>query len=42
MANDPDIFFQKNPEALYPEVIEKLLRKTIGIEMHGIDVGLPD
>jgi len=24
MADDPDIPFQKNPEALFPEVIEKL------------------
>jgi len=24
MADDPDIFFQKNPEALFPEIIEKL------------------
>jgi len=25
MADDPDIPFQKNPETLFPEVIEKLL-----------------
>jgi len=24
MADDPDIPFQKNPEALFPELIEKL------------------
>jgi hypothetical protein len=24
MADDPDIFFQKNPEALFPKVIEKV------------------
>jgi len=24
MADDPDIFFQKNPEAIFPEIIEKL------------------
>jgi len=24
MPDDPDIFFQKNPEAIFPEVIEKL------------------
>jgi len=28
MANDTDIPFQKNPEALLPEVIEKLTKTT--------------
>ena len=29
MADDPDIPFQKNPEALFPKVIEKLLQDGI-------------
>jgi hypothetical protein len=29
MADDPDIPFQKNPEALFPKVVEKLLGRGL-------------